>query len=1041
MAVTQNTYTGNGSTVLYSFTFPYLETTDIKVSVNGTVTTAYTLANATTIQFNTAPANGAAIRIYRQTDDAALAATFYPGSAIRSQDLNENFTQNLYVTQESTNNAATATTTANTALTNSTTAIGTANTALSTANTASSNASAAVATANTASSNASAAVSTANTASSNATTAVNTANAATATANSATSTANTALSTANAATSTANAASAAATNAVNTANAASSAASSAVSTANTASTNASNAVTTANTASSNATTAVNTANSAVATANSAAAAVANAVIYTIVANVAAIPASPSNNTAIEVANSTGIESFTPLAGKPGGFVGNSGLSVRIIYSTSGSTWNWVQYFPNDPEARYLKLAGGTVTGNLAVDGTLTKSGNNVVTTGDTGTVTSAMIADGTIVNADVSASAAIAGTKISPDFGSQNITTTGTSTAASFIPTSSTAPTNGVYLPAANSVAISTGGSGRLFVDASGNVGAGTSSPASRLHVDDGFITTGRYGNLGALILRRANGTAASPTQITSAASIAGVYARGLNELGAYNNVSSVGFGSDGAVTSTSSPGYFVVETTPSNSTSPQERLRITSAGLVGVGTSSPGSTLHCNSGSAADVYVRTSNSAASSGFDVGVSSGGIAYVFNRNNTDLRIGTNGAERIIVAAGGNVGIGTTSPQAPLQVFGSIFCGNVSPSTGGMAAIYNDGNNVSFEAVNASNTAQKRNILLAPYGGNVGIGTTSPVELLHVVGSGTTTIRVATSDTSGAAVGRFRAVYPGGGGGATSAVDLRAGDGYGYLLAENNVPLLFGTNNAERARIDSSGRLLVGTSSARGNYADIPQIQLEGTDNNNSSAQLLRNSNNGGGATLYLGKTRGTSIGGTTVVANGDDIGNIRWVASDGTSLLGAASITASVDGTPGANDMPGRLVFSTTADGASSPTEELRITNDGVIAYNQQAPAAVNTTATLTVANLKTGIITSTTAAAVTMTLPTGTLTEGGFSGAYNNMTFEWSVINTGGTNAVTVQAGTDHTLVGSGTVSANNSGRFATRRTALNTWVTYRLSS
>ncbi|MEY4418020.1 MAG: Synechococcus phage [Actinomycetota bacterium] len=105
MAVTQNTYTGNGSITNYSFTFPYLETTDIKVSVNGVDTTAYTLANATTVSFNTAPANGAAIRIYRDTDDAALAATFYPGSAIRAKDLNDNFTQNLYVTQEINNNA------------------------------------------------------------------------------------------------------------------------------------------------------------------------------------------------------------------------------------------------------------------------------------------------------------------------------------------------------------------------------------------------------------------------------------------------------------------------------------------------------------------------------------------------------------------------------------------------------------------------------------------------------------------------------------------------------------------------------------------------------------------------------------------------------------------------------------------------------------------------------------------------------------------------------------------------------------------------
>lgn len=100
MAITQNTYTGNGSTVLYSFAFPYLDTADVKVSINGTVTTAYTFANATTIQFNTAPANGAAIRIYRDTDIDELSSTFYAGSAIRAQNLNDNFLQNNYVVQE-----------------------------------------------------------------------------------------------------------------------------------------------------------------------------------------------------------------------------------------------------------------------------------------------------------------------------------------------------------------------------------------------------------------------------------------------------------------------------------------------------------------------------------------------------------------------------------------------------------------------------------------------------------------------------------------------------------------------------------------------------------------------------------------------------------------------------------------------------------------------------------------------------------------------------------------------------------------------------
>jgi hypothetical protein len=80
--------------------------------------------------------------------------------------------------------------------------------------------------------------------------------------------------------------------------------------------------------------------------------VANALLFDIVANVAAIPASPSNQDAVEVTNGTGIESFTPLSGVPSGFVGDSGLSVRLIYDDTNSTWTWLQYFPNDPENRY-----------------------------------------------------------------------------------------------------------------------------------------------------------------------------------------------------------------------------------------------------------------------------------------------------------------------------------------------------------------------------------------------------------------------------------------------------------------------------------------------------------------------------------------------------------------------------------------------------------------------------------------------------------------------------------------------------------------
>ena len=100
----ENFYNGDGSTTLFSFTFEYLEESDVKVSVDGVVktqTTDYTFANATTISFNTAPATGTDnVRIYRDTNVDSLKATFFPGSAIRADDLNDNLTQNNYAVQE-----------------------------------------------------------------------------------------------------------------------------------------------------------------------------------------------------------------------------------------------------------------------------------------------------------------------------------------------------------------------------------------------------------------------------------------------------------------------------------------------------------------------------------------------------------------------------------------------------------------------------------------------------------------------------------------------------------------------------------------------------------------------------------------------------------------------------------------------------------------------------------------------------------------------------------------------------------------------------
>lgn len=396
-------YAGNGSTTTFSVPFPYLLKAHVKLYTGYNILTGaftsqlvegtnYTWTSGTQVQTTVAPANGVTLTVLRDTPDSSQLVPWQDGSNLIADDFNNADLQNLYVVQEQQDRndvgaaaavaAQTAANTATAAATAATTAANTANATAAAATTAANNATtaanastaastAATATANSASTNAAAAVSTANSASSTANTALSTANTAATNASNAVTTANTAATNASTALSTANTAASNASTALSTANTASGNASAAVSTANTASTNASNAVTTANTANTTAGNAVTTANNAVTTANqanttanNAAAAVSNAVLFTLVNNVAAIPASPANNTYIEVVDSTGIGAFTPLVGVPAGFIGDAGLTVRLRYTTAGTTWNYLSYFANNPETRYIGPNGGTITGQL-----------------------------------------------------------------------------------------------------------------------------------------------------------------------------------------------------------------------------------------------------------------------------------------------------------------------------------------------------------------------------------------------------------------------------------------------------------------------------------------------------------------------------------------------------------------------------------------------------------------------------------------------------------------------------------------------------
>ena len=118
-----------------------------------------------------------------------------------------------------------------------------------------------------------------------------------------------------------------------------------------------------------------------------------------------------------------------------------------------------------------------------------------------------------------------------------------------------------------------------------------------------------------------------------------------------------------------------------------------------------------------------------------------------------------------------------------------------------------------------------------------------------------------------------------------------------------------------------------------------LQIEGTTGQTSSMSITRNTAGTSPPYLQFAKTRGSSVGSNTVVQDGDDLGIITWNGADGTDRnTNAAMIKCEVDGTPGGNDMPGRLVFRTTADGASSTTERMRINSSGSLTVGQTSQA-------------------------------------------------------------------------------------------------------
>ena len=331
------------------------------------------------------------------------------------------------------------------------------------------------------------------------------------------------------------------------------------------------------------------------------------------------------------------------------------------------------------------------SGALAGSANLTFSGTILTATGFAGPI-----------NGTVGATTAAAG----------NFTTLGATGVATFSAGTVSAPaitttgdTNtGIYFPAADTIAFTEGGVESMRLDSSGNLGVGTNSPSTY-----GKFVTYSSGGYGAI---DTSGQFIS-YQLLDVTTAGGRLTGGSNQglLGSIG-IEQAATGAKG--------GYINFLTCPSGSNTPSERMRITSAGLVGIGTGSPTALLTVQKSQNADTQLQVVNAdggtAAAARMDIvdnassfltmqalsqgysgsfwGVTAAKLKVIFDNSaptfsnglmlgtsgSTPLYFATAGTQRMIITSAGRLGVGTTSPAELLDSRGAaVFSGDNATAT--------------------------------------------------------------------------------------------------------------------------------------------------------------------------------------------------------------------------------------------------------------------------------------------------------------------------------------------------------------------------
>ena len=355
-------------------------------------------------------------------------------------------------------------------------------------------------------------------------------------------------------------------------------------------------------------------------------------------------------------------------------------------------------------------------------------------------------------------------------------------------------------------------------------------------------------------------------------------------------------------------PGHLLFMVNDGTGNDSTERMRIASSGFVGIQTAdtsgdlnlagSFGAPLHVLQKPASQAYaaVFQGNSNAN-GARIGIAEAdsnlssrantleigfdsSTDFIFSRTNKDLIIGVSGSEQMRIDIDGNVGIGTNNPLEMLDVS--------KANNGGLGPVLQ---------------------LTNDPGSSTSAGTSCKIKFApHHSGTEVAGIEAIATDT-----------------GAQTALSFRTHTGSAL---------------GERMRVAADGKVLIGSDASRTLSGVNAQFQIEGTDYGTSALHLIGNTGTDAGTApiLFFGRSRGTSDGTSTSVADDDRLGALFFCGADGTDInTPAATIQVSVDGTPGGNDMPGRIEFRTTADGGSATTERMVIKANGDVGIGETSP--------------------------------------------------------------------------------------------------------